>query len=39
MGDAARQVQPDDLLEFGMIPEFVGRLPVMATLHDLDERR
>jgi len=30
-------VQPEDLLKFGLIPEFVGRLPVIATLHDLDE--
>ncbi len=31
-------VQPEDLLKFGLIPEFVGRLPVIATLHDLDEQ-
>jgi len=31
-------VQPEDLLKFGMIPEFVGRLPVVATLEELDER-
>ncbi len=31
------QVQPEDLLKFGMIPEFVGRLPVVATLTELDE--
>ncbi|HUL44510.1 MAG TPA: ATP-dependent Clp protease ATP-binding subunit ClpX, partial [Bacteroidota bacterium] len=30
-------VEPDDLLKFGMIPEFVGRLPVVAALHSLDE--
>ncbi len=30
-------VEPDDLLKYGMIPEFVGRLPVVATLHSLDE--
>jgi len=30
-------VQPEDLLRYGLIPEFVGRLPVVATLHDLDE--
>jgi ATP-dependent Clp protease ATP-binding subunit ClpX len=33
-----RQVEPDDLLRFGLIPEFVGRLPVIATLDDLDEK-
>jgi ATP-dependent Clp protease ATP-binding subunit ClpX len=30
-------VEPEDLLRFGLIPEFVGRLPVIATLEDLDE--
>jgi ATP-dependent Clp protease ATP-binding subunit ClpX len=32
-----RQVEPDDLLKFGLIPEFIGRLPVLSTLHSLDE--
>jgi len=32
-----REVEPRDLLKFGMIPEFVGRLPIIAVLHDLDE--
>ncbi|HKX30220.1 MAG TPA: ATP-dependent Clp protease ATP-binding subunit ClpX [Blastocatellia bacterium] len=31
------QVQPEDLIKFGLIPEFVGRLPVIGTLHELDE--
>jgi ATP-dependent Clp protease ATP-binding subunit ClpX len=31
-------VLPEDLLRFGLIPEFVGRLPVIATLHDLDDQ-
>jgi len=31
------QVEPDDLLKYGLIPEFVGRLPVVATLHSLNE--
>jgi len=31
------QVEPEDLVKFGLIPEFVGRLPVLATLTDLDE--
>ncbi len=35
-GDLLREVEPDDLLRFGLIPEFVGRLPVIATLEDLD---
>ncbi|HDM32837.1 MAG TPA: ATP-dependent Clp protease ATP-binding subunit ClpX, partial [Deltaproteobacteria bacterium] len=30
-------VQPEDLIKYGMIPEFVGRLPVVSTLHELDE--
>ena len=32
-----RDVQPEDLLKYGMIPEFVGRMPVIAPLHELDE--
>jgi len=32
------EVQPEDLLKFGMIPEFVGRLPVLATLEELDDQ-
>jgi ATP-dependent Clp protease ATP-binding subunit ClpX len=37
MGEILREIEPDDLLKFGLIPEFVGRLPVLATLEDLDE--
>lgn len=37
VGDILREVEPEDLLKFGLIPEFVGRLPVIATLEDLDE--
>ena len=36
-GEILRQLEPEDLLRFGLIPEFVGRLPVVATLEDLDE--
>jgi len=36
-GEVLREVEPEDLLKFGLIPEFVGRLPVVATLDDLDE--
>jgi len=36
-GELLRQVEPEDLLRFGLIPEFIGRLPVIATLEDLDE--
>ncbi len=36
-GELLREVEPEDLLRFGLIPEFVGRLPVLATLDDLDE--
>ncbi len=35
--DLLREAQPEDLLKYGMIPEFVGRLPVLAPLHELDE--
>ena len=37
VGEILRGVEPEDLLRFGLIPEFVGRLPVIATLQDLDE--
>lgn len=37
MGDILRDVEPEDLLKFGLVPEFIGRLPVIATLADLDE--
>jgi ATP-dependent Clp protease ATP-binding subunit ClpX len=36
-GMILREVEPEDLLKFGLIPEFIGRLPVVATLDDLDE--
>jgi ATP-dependent Clp protease ATP-binding subunit ClpX len=36
LGEIFADVQPEDLLKFGLIPEFVGRLPVIATLTDLD---
>src|SRR6266540_3532354 len=36
-GEVLRELEPEDLLKFGLIPEFVGRLPVVATLDDLDE--
>src|ERR1700679_712821 len=37
LGELLGQVQPEDLLKFGLIPEFIGRLPVLATLHELNE--
>jgi ATP-dependent Clp protease ATP-binding subunit ClpX len=37
IGQILKDVEPEDLLKFGLIPEFVGRLPVVATLEDLDE--
>src|SRR3954470_12037326 len=37
LGELLSQVQPEDLLKFGLIPEFIGRLPVIATLHELNE--
>lgn len=36
-GEVLRDVEPEDLLKFGLIPEFIGRVPVLATLEDLDE--
>jgi ATP-dependent Clp protease ATP-binding subunit ClpX len=37
VGEVFTELEPEDLLKFGLIPEFVGRLPVLATLTDLDE--
>ncbi|HEY5496799.1 MAG TPA: ATP-dependent Clp protease ATP-binding subunit ClpX, partial [Syntrophales bacterium] len=37
VGELLTEVQPEDLLKFGLIPEFIGRLPVIATLNELDE--
>ena len=37
VGEIFTDLEPEDLLKFGLIPEFVGRLPVLATLEDLDE--
>jgi ATP-dependent Clp protease ATP-binding subunit ClpX len=37
VGDILQGVEPDDLMRFGLIPEFIGRLPVIATLENLDE--
>ncbi|MBZ0105849.1 MAG: ATP-dependent Clp protease ATP-binding subunit ClpX [Sulfuricella denitrificans] len=37
IGEVLREVEPEDLIKFGLIPEFVGRLPVVATLEELDE--
>ncbi len=37
VGETFKSLEPEDLLKFGLIPEFVGRLPVLATLEDLDE--
>ena len=36
VGELLAEVQPEDLLKYGMIPEFIGRLPVVATLHELE---
>jgi ATP-dependent Clp protease ATP-binding subunit ClpX len=37
VSDTLKMVQPEDLIKYGMIPEFLGRLPVIATLHELNE--
>ena len=36
-GEVLKDVEPEDLLKFGLIPEFIGRLPIISTLEDLDE--
>lgn len=38
MSETLRQVEPEDLIKYGLIPEFVGRLPIIATLEELDEK-
>ena len=38
LSDLFAQVEPDDLMKFGLIPEFIGRLPVIAPLNELDEK-
>ncbi len=38
LGEVFRMVEPEDLIKYGLIPEFVGRLPVIATLQELDEK-
>ncbi|NTV96763.1 MAG: ATP-dependent Clp protease ATP-binding subunit ClpX [Thiobacillus sp.] len=38
IGEVFKMVEPEDLIKFGLIPEFVGRLPVIATLEELDEK-
>ncbi len=37
IGDILKNVQPKDLIHYGLIPEFIGRLPIIATMHDLSE--
>ena len=37
VGEVLRRVEPEDLLKYGLIPEFVGRIPVVSTLHELSE--
>ncbi len=38
VGEVMKDVQPEDLLKYGLIPEFIGRLPIIASLEDLDEK-
>src|SRR6185503_19691260 len=38
LGEFLAKVQPEDLLKYGLIPEFIGRLPIVATLDELDEK-
>ena len=37
-GEWMKSLEPEDLLKYGLIPEFIGRLPILATLEDLDEK-
>ncbi|NVJ66563.1 MAG: ATP-dependent Clp protease ATP-binding subunit ClpX [Gammaproteobacteria bacterium] len=37
IGEMLKNIEPDDLVKFGLIPEFIGRLPIVATLQELDE--
>ena len=39
VGEVLREVEPEDLIQYGLIPEFVGRLPILATLDELDEEQ
>jgi ATP-dependent Clp protease ATP-binding subunit ClpX len=39
VGEVLRDVEPEDLIHYGLIPEFVGRLPILATLDELDEEQ
>ncbi len=38
VGEVMKEIQPEDLLKYGLIPEFIGRLPIIASLEDLDEK-
>tara|TARA_B100001996_G_scaffold256311_1_gene199216 strand:- start:1540 stop:2805 length:1266 start_codon:yes stop_codon:yes gene_type:complete len=38
IGDTIKKLEPEDLLKYGLIPEFIGRMPIVATLKDLDEK-
>ena len=38
IGEWMKKLEPEDLLKYGLIPEFIGRLPIIATLEDLDEK-
>ncbi len=38
VGDTIKKLEPEDLLKYGLIPEFIGRMPIVATLKDLDEK-
>jgi len=38
IGELLAQVKPEDMIQYGLIPEFIGRLPAVVTLHELDEK-
>ena len=38
LSEIMKQLEPEDLIKYGLIPEFIGRMPIIATLDDLDEK-
>ena len=38
LSETMKQLEPEDLIKYGLIPEFIGRMPIIATLDDLDEK-
>ena len=38
LSETLKNLEPEDLIKYGLIPEFIGRMPIIATLNDLDEK-